>query len=169
MIFSPSLTEGNMGKLIRKTIIYPSILIFLLFLTTRIVFAQPKAVEEKGPDIRLGETCFQVRELGSPPSQLRMLEIQIEILNRSPRSTAPPNSIKVLVTPKEMKFPEGTPVTEFSLTPEEVSLSLPLPPATGRVLIIGFSLLEAKPEYITFEIQMNPPDGEKKTVKWEGN
>jgi hypothetical protein len=77
-------------------------------------------------------------------------------------------NVVVLVTPKEMKFPEGTPVTEFALNPEEVTLNLPLPPSTGRVLIIGFSLLEAKPESITFEIQMNPPDGEKKTVKWEG-
>ena len=167
MIFSPSLTEGNMRKLIRKTIIYSSILIFLLFLATVVVLSQPKAVVEQGPDIRLGETHFQVRELGSPPSQVKMLEIQIEVLNRSTRSTAPPNSIKVLVIPKEVKFSEGTPVTEFALNPEEVTLNLPLPPSTGRVLIIGYSLLEAKPESITFEVQINPPDGEKKTVKWE--
>ena len=109
-----------------------------------------------------------MRELGSPPSQQRMLEIQIEILNRSIRSTVPPNSIKVLVTPKEVKFPEGIPVTELALSPEEVTLNLPLAPSTGRVLIIGYSLLEAKPESITFEVQINPPDGEKKTVKWEG-
>jgi hypothetical protein len=169
MIFSPSLTEGNMRKLIRKTIIYSSILIFLLFLATGVVSPQPKTVVEQGPDIRLGETRFQVRELGSPPSQVKMLEIQIEVLNRSTRSTAPPNSIKVLVIPKEVKFSEGTPVTEFALNPEEVTLNLPLPPSTGRVLIIGYSLLETKPESITFEIQVNPPDGEKKTVKWEGS
>ena len=169
MIFSPSLTEGNMGKLIKKTIIYSSILIFLLFLATGVVSPQPKNVVEQGPDIRLGETRFQVRELGSPPSQVKMLEIQIEVLNRSTRSTAPPNSIKVLVIPKEVKFSEGTPVTEFALNPEEVTLNLPLPPSTGRVLIIGYSLLETKPESITFEVQVNPPDGEKKTVKWEGS
>jgi hypothetical protein len=74
-----------------------------------------------------------------------------------------------VVTPKEIKFPEGTPVTEFALNPEEVTLDLPLPPSTGRVSIIGYSLLEKKPESITFEIQVNPPDGEKKMVKWEGN
>ncbi len=158
-----------MANIPKKIAFYLPAVVFSFFLVTENAFAQPKAAEEKGPDIRLGETRFQVRELGSPPSQLSMLEIQIEILNRSSRSTAPPNSIKVLVTPKEMTFPEGTPVTEYSLIPEEVSLSLPLPPATGRVLIIGFSLLEAKPESITFEIQMNPPDGEKKTVKWEGS
>jgi hypothetical protein len=155
--------------MVKKPIIYSSVLIFLLFLATGVVSPQPKAVVEQGPDIRLGETRFQVRELGSPPSQVKMLEIQIEVLNRSTRSTAPPNSIKVLVIPKEVKFSEGTPVTEFALNPEEVTLNLPLPPSTGRVLIIGYSLLETKPESITFEIQVNPPDGEKKTVKWEGS
>ena len=133
------------------------------------VFPQPKPKVEKLPEIRLGEIHFQMRELGSPPSQPRMLEIQIEILNRSIRSTAPPNSIEVVVTPKEVKFSEGAPVTEFALNPEEVTLNLPLPPSTGRVLIIGYSLLETKLESITFEVQINPPDGEKKTVTWEGS
>jgi len=156
-----------MGQLVRKTTVYALSLFFLLFLATGVVLSQPKAKVEKGPEIKLGETRFQMREMGSPPSQVRMLEIQIEVLNRSTRSTAPPNSIKVSVTPKEVKFSEGTPLTEFTLNPEEVSLNLPLPPSTGRVLIIGYSLLETKPESITFEIQINPPDGEKKTVKWE--
>jgi hypothetical protein len=131
-----------------------------------VVFSQPKV--EKPPEIKFGQINFQMRGLGSPPSQQRMLEIQIEILNRSIRSTAPPNSIKVVVTPKEVKFQERTPVTEFALSAEEVTLNLPLSPSTGRILIIGYSLLETKPESITFEIQMNPPDGEKKTVRWGG-
>jgi hypothetical protein len=71
--------------------------VFSSFLVTENVFPQARAIVEKGTDIRLGETRFQTREIGSPPSQLRMLEIQIEVLNRSTRSTAPPNSIKVLV------------------------------------------------------------------------
>ena len=158
-----------MGQLVRKTIFYALSLFLLLFVVTGVVFPQPKPKVEIGPEIRLGEIRFQTREAGSPPSQPRMLEIQIEILNRSTRSTAPPNSIKVVVTPKEVKFPEGTSVPEFTLNPEEVTLNLPLPPSTGRVLIIGYSLLETKPESITFEIQVNPPDGEKKTVKWEGS
>ncbi len=153
----------------KKIIICAVITIFLISLGMGEGFSQTKPKEEKGPEIRLGEIYFQVRKLGSPPSQYRMLEIQIEVLNRSPKLTVSPNSIKVLVTPKEIKLSEGTRVTEFTLTPEETFLNLPLPPATGRVLIIGFSLLETKPEFITFEIQMNPPDGEKKTVKWEGN
>jgi len=157
-----------MVKWIRKDIIYLSVLIFLPFLATGIISSQLGAEEEKGPEIRLGEIAFSLREFQSTPSQLRMLEIHIEVFNRSRASTAPPNSIKVVVTQKEAKFPEGTSVTEFAPTPQEVTLGLPLPPSTGRVFIIGFSLLEAKPESITFEVQVNPPDGEKKTVKWEG-
>ena len=157
-----------MDKIAKRIFIYAFVSIFSLFLGMGEVLSQPKPKVEKDPEIRLGETRFYTREMGSPPSQVRMLEIQIEVLNRSTRSTAPPNSIKVSVTPKEVKFPEETPVTEFALNPEEVTLNLPLPPSTGRVLIIGYSLLEAKPESITFEIQVNPPDGEKKMVKWEG-
>jgi len=157
-----------MVKWIRKTIIYLSVLIFLLFLATGVILSQPGAADEKGPEIRLGEITFSLREFQSTPSQLRVMEIHIEVFNRSRTSTAPPNSITVVVTQKEAKFPEGTSVTEFASSPQEVTLDLPLPPSTGRVLIIGFSLLEAKPESITFEVQVNPPDGEKKTVKWEG-
>lgn len=169
MIFSPSLTEGNMGKLIKKTIIYSSILIFLLFLATGVVLSQPKAVEEKGPEIKLGEITFFVREFESTLSPLKMLEIHIEILNKSRRIAAPPNSIRAVVVPKEIKYPEGASATEFNLTQEETTLTIPLPPNTGRILIFGFQLPEKKPESITFEIQVNPPDGEKKTVKWEGS
>ena len=169
MIFSPSLTEGNMGQLVRKTTVYALSLSFLLFVATGVVSSQPKPKVEKGPEIRLGEIRFQTREIGSPPSQLKLLEIHIEVINHSRTSPAPPNSIKVVVTPKEVKFSEGTPVTEFALNPEEVTLNFPLPPSTGRVLIIGFSLPETKPESITFEVQINPPDGEKKTVMWEGS
>jgi hypothetical protein len=151
----------------KRIIIYAFVSISLFFLGMGEALSQPKPKIEKGPEIRLREIRFQTREIGSPPSQLRMLEIQIEVINLSRTSAAPPNSIKVLVTPKEVKFSEGTPVTEFALNPEEVTLSFPLPRSTGRVLIIGFSLLETKPESITFEVQVNPPDGEKKTVKWE--
>jgi len=155
--------------MLKRIIIYAFVSIFFLFLGVREVLPQPKAKVEKGPEIRLGEIRFQTREIESTPSQPRMLEIQIEVINRSRTSAAPPNSIKVLVTPKEVKFSEGTPVTEFALNPEEVTLSFPLPRSTGRMLIIGYSLLETKPESITFEVQVNPPDGEKKTVKWEGS
>jgi hypothetical protein len=157
-----------MVKWIRRTIIYLSVLIFLLFLAKGIILSQAGAEEETEPKIRLGEITFSVREFQTTPSQMRMLEIHIEVFNRSRTSTAPPNSIKVVVTQKEAKFPKRTSVTEFASSPQEVILDLPLPPSTGRVFITGFSLLEAEPESITFEVQVNPPDGEKKTVKWEG-
>lgn len=158
-----------MGKLIRKTIVYSSVLIFLLFQAIGIVFSQPKVVEEKGPDIRLGEITFGVREFQSTPSPLRMLEIHIEVLNRSCSSTSPANSIKVVVVPKEVKYPGGASVPGFNPTQEETTLAVPLLPNRGRILIIGFSLPETKPESITFEVQVNPPDGEKKIVKWDSS
>lgn len=158
-----------MGKLITKAIIYSSVLIFLLFLATWVVLSQPKVIEEKGPDIRLGEITFRVREFQSTPSPLRMLEIHIEVLNRSRSSTAPANSIKVVVVPKEVKYPGGASVPGFNPTQEETTLNDPLLPNMGRILIIGFSLPETKPESITLEVQVNPPDGEKKIVKWEGS
>ena len=158
-----------MDNIFKIIITYAFVLVFLLSLGMGEVYSQGKPKVEKGPEIRLGETRFQTREIGSPPSQLKMLEIHIEVINRSRTSAAPPNSIKVLVTPKEVKFSEGTPVTEFALNPEEVTLNFPLPRSTGRVLIFGFSLPEKKPESITFEVQINPPDGEKKTVTWEGS
>ncbi len=158
-----------MVKLIKKPIIYLSFSLFLLFHATGVALSQPNAMEEKGPEIRLGEITFSLREFQSTPSRLRMLEMHIEVLNRSRTFTAPPNSITVVVTQKEAKFPEGTPVTEFASSPQEVTLDLPLPPSTGRVLIFGFSLPETKLQSITFEIQVNPPDGEKKIVKWESS
>jgi hypothetical protein len=97
-----------------------------------------------------------------------MLEVQVEILNKSRRITALPNSIRVVVVPKEIKFPEGTSGAEFNPTQEEITIAVPLSPNTSRMVIIGYSLPETKPESITFEIQMNPPDGEKKTVTWGG-
>jgi hypothetical protein len=97
----------------------------LFFLDTGSVFPQPKG--ESLPEIKLGEIRFQMREVGSTLSQVRILEIQLESLNHSPTSTAPPQSIKVLITPKEIKFPEGASVTELTLNPEEVSLDLALP------------------------------------------
>jgi hypothetical protein len=153
----------------KKTIFYGTILISLFFLEVGEVFSQPKTEEEKGPQIRLGEVTFRIREIESKPSPLKMLEIQVEIFNRSYRSVAPPNSINVVVVPKEIKYLEESPVVKFTPTPEEVWLNSPLPPNTGRVLIIGLALPEKKPESITFEIQINPPDGGKKVVTWEGS
>jgi len=168
------LVLGNKGKtlgnrvcgMIKRIILYSSLLSLLLFQTTGVAFSQPKAVEEKA-DVRFGKITFQTRDFESSTPPLRMLEVQVEILNKSRRITAPPNSIRVVVVPKEIKFPEGTSAAEFNPTQEEITIAVPLSPNTGRMVIFGFSLPETKPESITFEIQMNPPDGEKKTVKWE--
>jgi hypothetical protein len=159
-----------MAKLVTKTLIYSSVLfLFLPFLASGIVLSRSEAAEERSPDIRLGEITFAVREIQSTPSPVRMLEIHVEVLNRSPTSTAPANSIKVVVVPKEIKYPGGASVPGFNPIQEETALTAPLPPNTGRILIIGFSLPGKIPESMTFEIQMNPPEGEKKTVKWEGS
>jgi len=163
-----TLTGDKMGKLIGKVIVYSSALIFLQCLVTGVGFSQPKAVEESGPDIRLGEIRFQVREFPSTPSPLKMLEINIEIHNKSRQTTASPNSIKLVLVPIETKYPEGAPGTKFDPGQQETTLSVPLPPNTGRILTIGFSLPEKIPESMTFEIQINPPEGEKKTATWEG-
>ncbi len=156
-----------MGKLIGKTIVCSSILIFLQLLVTGVGFSQSQAVEEKGPDIRMGEITFQVREPPSSPSPLKVLEIHIEIFNKSRQTTAPPNSIKLVLVPKETKYPEGTPGTVFGPGQQETTIPVPLPPVTGRIVTFGFSLPEKIPESMTFEIQVDPPEGEKKTVKWE--
>ena len=153
--------------MIKKIILHLSALSLLLLQATSVVFSQPKAVEEKGPEIRFGKITFQTRELESATPPLRMLEVQVEILNNNPRITAPSNSIRVVVVPKEIKFAEGASAAEFNPTREEITVPVPLPPNTGRMVIFGFSLPEKKPESITFEVQINPPGGGNSVVKWE--
>ncbi len=153
-------------RMIKKIILYSSLLSLLLFQTTGVAFSQPKAVEEKA-DIKFGKITFQTRDFESATPPLRMLEVQVEIFNKNQRITAPPNSIRVVVVPKEIKFPEGTSAAEFNPTQEEITLTVPLPPNTGRMVIFGFSLPEKKPESITFEVRINPPGGENSMAKWE--
>jgi hypothetical protein len=157
-----------MAKISRKTFFYFSILFFSLFLVLGEVYSQPMPREEKDPEIKLGAVTFLVREFESTPSPMKMLEIHIEIFNNSRRTPALPGSINVIVVPKEINYPESASGSEFSPPQEEAALNVPLLPNTGRVLIIGLQLPEKRPESITFEIQVNPPDGEKKTVKWQG-
>jgi hypothetical protein len=158
-----------MAEIFGKIFFSLSILFFSFFLILGEGYAQPKPGEEKGPEIKLGAVTFMVRELESTPSPLKMLEIQIEVFNKSQRIPAPPNSINVIVVPKEIKYPETVTGSEFNPRREETMLTFPLPPNTGRILIIGLELPEKRPESITFEIQVNPPDGEKKTAKWQGS
>lgn len=150
----------------KKTIFFLTILISLFFFWVGAGLSQPASEAEKGPEIKLGEVTVKIREFDSTPP-LKILELQIEIVNWSRQSAAPPNSIKVVVTPKEIKFSSTKSTSEFTPTPEETTLSLPLPPRTGRVMIIGFPLHTESLESITFEVQINPPEGEKKIVTWE--
>jgi hypothetical protein len=144
----------------KKIIFYPVILISLFFLSLGAGLSQPPE-GEKSPEIKLGEVIVKIRELRSTPP-LKLLEIQIEVLNQSKQSAAPPDSIKVVVTPKEIQ-PSGG-----SLFPKEESvLSAALPPKTGRVVIIGYPFPEGPPQSITLEVQINPPEGETKVVIWE--
>jgi hypothetical protein len=151
----------------KKTIYCLTILISLFFFEVEAGLSQPASEAEKGPEIKLGEVTVKIREFDSTPP-LKILELQIEILNRSQRSVAPPHSIKVVVTPKEIKFSSTKSTSDFAPTPEEATLNPPLPPRTGRVMIIGYPLQTESPGSITFEVQINPPEGEKKTVTWQG-
>lgn len=128
-------------------------------------FSQPARSEEAPPEIRLGEISFRVRE-EPPPSSLKLIELNIEVLNRSKNKAAPPNSIRVVVVQKEVNYSNQKPKEELSLPLQEASLPLSLPPLTGRILIFGFGLPMEKVESITFEIHLNPPEGEKKMVTW---
>ena len=155
-----------MDKLTRRAVSYSSALILSLSLGTGGVLSQPKAAEERGPDIRLRAVSFSVREFQSTPSPLKMLEVHVEIFNKSRQTTAPPNSVKLVLVPKEITYLEGAPRTEFNPGQQETTIAVPLPPNTGRILTFGFSLPEKIPESMTFEIQMNPPEGETKTVTY---
>ena len=126
--------------------------------------SQPLSREE--PIIKLGEVTFKVREIESTPSAIKILEFYIEVLNRSRMATAPPNSIKVVVSQKEVVYAGLKPAEEFAPAAQEAVLSIPLPPLTGRVLIFGVPLRKEKVESITFDIHLNPPDGDKKTITW---
>jgi hypothetical protein len=117
----------------------------------------------KEPEIRLGSISFKVREIESTPSPLTMLEVQIEVLNRSPQAAAPADSVRVVVTPKEMEYGKPGPAGTLPLR-QEFAIPSALPPRTSRIVTVGFQLDKGRLESATFEIQVNPPDGEKKTV-----
>ncbi len=152
----------------KKIIFYFSLLVFLSSSGIKESLSQPVPKEESKPQIRFGNITFLPREIETSSSSLRLLEIQIEIFNRSQNVTASPNSIKLVVILKEVKYSNSKASEEFSPPPQDATLSSPLPPGVGRVLIIGFPIPKEKLESITLEVQINPPEGEKKMVTWEG-
>lgn len=149
----------------RKVIFSLILLMLICSLDGGKELSQPARSEETPPEFRLGEISFRVRE-EPPPSSLKLIELNIEVLNRSKSKAAPPNSIRVVVVPKEVNYSNRKPKEEFSLPPQEASLPFSLPPLTGRILIFGFGIPMEKVESITFEIHLNPPEGEKKMVTW---
>ncbi len=158
-----------MRRNFRKIFFYLTILMMWAYLVNGgEVFSQPvlKGKEEKGPKVRFGEITFVHKEIEAKPNPLKMLEVQVEVINQSRRFIAPPNTVRVVIIPKEIIFLSETPSEGFQLTPEESTLGLPLPPGTGRMLIIGFPLPKERLESITFEVQINPPEGEVKVVSW---
>lgn len=150
----------------RTALLSLPILLFLLVLGSGESLPQPKQQQEAAPEIRLDDITFRIREIESTPSPLKLIEVHVAVFNRSQRITAPPNSMRLAVAPKEINF-QGTPPKDGSdLQAEFTTLNVPLAPRTGRTLIIAFSLPKEGIESITFEIQINPPEGEKKTVTW---
>jgi hypothetical protein len=151
-----------MSRISKKNKVHLFILISLLSLGMGIGSSQVSRGEDTSL-IRLENVTFQLREIESTPSPLRILEVHVEILNPSHKPVAPPNSIKAVVTPKEIKSSEKNLILPGS---EEITLDNPLPPRTRQILIFGFSLPSGSLESITFEVQINPPDGEQKVVTW---
>jgi len=148
----------------KKIFFFLLVLILFAFIGPEKSLSQPLSREE--PIIKLGEITFRVREIESTPSAIKILEFHIEVLNRSRLATAPPNSIKIVVSQKEVIYTGPKPAEEFAPAPQEAVLSIPLPPLAGRVFIFGVPLPKEKVESITFDIHLNPPDGDKKTITW---
>ena len=147
-------------------IFYAVLLLLLLFSSSPShILSQPPPREEihRGT---LGNITFYTREIDAKPSLFTILEVQVEIMNRSRNSTLLPNSVKAMVAPKEIKF-SSEQKDGFSPSPEETTLTAPISPGGSRLLIIGFMIPKERLESIVFEVQINPPEGEKKIVKWE--
>ena len=151
-------------KMRNKIFFFFLVLILLAFMGPGRSLPQPLSREE--PIVKLGEVTFKVREIEATPSNIKILEFYIEVLNRSRLAAAPPDSIKIVVSQKEVVYAGLKPAEEFAPAPQEAILSIPLPPLTGRVLIFGVPLPKEKVESITFDVHLNPPDGDKKTITW---
>jgi len=154
-----------MKNLLKKTIAVLSIGILIVLIGVDEGLPQPPPKEE-GAQGTLGNITFYIREIEAKPSPLAILEVQVEIINRSRRSNVLPNSVKAMVAPKEIEL-SSEQKDGFSLSMEEATLTAPISPGGSRLLIIGFQIPRERLESIVFEVQINPPDGEKKIVKWE--
>jgi hypothetical protein len=136
----------------------------LLHLGGQDVYCQTSGSVGKNLPVRIGAIDFRIKEFEATPSSIRMLEVQIEVVNESEKVTIPPNAVKIVATPKEIESSSPGSKGDFAPPPGEMTLTLSLPPRGIRIGIIGFSLPQEKLQAISFEIQINPPEGEKKTV-----
>jgi hypothetical protein len=125
-------------------------------------YSQASASPAKDLPVSIGAIDFRVKEFEATPSPIRMLELQIEVVNKSEKMTIPPNAVKIVAIAKVISFSSLSPTQDFSPPAGEVTLTLPLPPRGIHIGILGFSLPPGKLEAISFQIQINPPEGEKK-------
>jgi hypothetical protein len=141
--------------------------VLLFALGTTHVLSQPAQQEETVLQVRLETISFRVREIPSSPSPLTLLEVHVSVFNPNQKVTFPADSIKLAIVPKGITFLSTAPKDQPDLQPEITTLNFALAPGTGRLLITAFSLPMASVESVTFDIQLNPPQGEKKTATWK--
>ncbi len=151
---------------VRKVILF---LIVISSIAIGATLARAQSSEQKTTDfsVQLGTIGFEIRKFEAAPSPVQILELQIEISNPSQKATVPPNAVKVIVLPKAIKFSAEGAQGNFAPPREEVTLTQPLLPRMARTLTIGFQLPKEKLESISFEIQINPPQGETKTATFD--
>ena len=141
-------------------------LVFLFALETGYVFSQPVQQEEIALQVRLESIDFRVREIPSSSSPVTLFEVHVSVFNPNPKATVPANSITIEIVPREITFLSTPPKDQPDLQPEITTLNFALAPRTGRLRITAFSLPMQAVESLTFDIQINPPKGEKKTATW---
>ena len=105
-------------------------LLFVCGLEEQTGFSQPSQKPDKDPLVEVGRIDFRLKEVQATPSPIRMLEIQIEIINPSPKETVPPNSIKVIAIPKEIRFSSESAASPFYSSSGRSSLKQS-PPSQG--------------------------------------
>ena len=158
-------TDRNLNSS-RASFFSLSLLVLLFVLGTAHVFSQPAQQEETVLQVRLETISFRVREIPSSPSPLTLLEVHVSVFNPNKKATVPANSIKLAIVPKEITLLSTPPKDQPDLQPEITTLNFPLAPETGRLLITAFSLPMEAVDSVTFDIQINPPQGEKQTATW---
>ena len=142
------------------------LLVFLFVLDPGHVFSQPVQQEELALQVRLESIDFRVREIPSSPAPVTLFEVHVSVFNPSPKATVPANSITLEIVPREITFLSPPPKDQPHLQPEITTLNFALAPRTGRLRITAFSLPMQAVESLTFDIQINPPKGERKTATW---